>query len=201
MISASQSTDHFQNIRRLSYSNPQSFSEHRNEKQPYERKSVTTNKFLIPKPITYLKETFEGIPNLYSLENLNVQSTDIIDYTLETIVKARFASIDPKQLPEIKRYLSKMETLDNYNPINLLFMLRKTNNYLRDTVQDRKGIVIEIKYFLDEEDDNLDGISIDIYLRVKDAKKLSDVWGYLNENIGSEESGGERIFFNVREKM
>ena len=135
------------------------------------------------------------------MENPNVHSTNIVDYTLETIIKSKFASVNPNSLPQIKSYMFKMQTLKKYNPINLPIMLKKTNNYLQEVAQNRKETVTEIKYFLDEEDEQLDGISINIYLPVKEAKELSDIWDYLNENIDSEENGAERIFFNVRKKM
>lgn len=135
------------------------------------------------------------------MENPNVHSTNIVDYTLETIIKSKFASVNPNSLPQIKSYMFKMQTLKKYNPINLPIMLKKTNNYLQEVAQNRKEIVTEIKYFLDEEDEQLDGISINIYLPVKEAKELLDIWEYLNENIDSEENGAERIFLNVRKKM
>ena len=80
-------------------------------------------------------------------------------------------------------------------------MVEKTNKYLHEVTQYGKEIFTEIEYFLDEEDEKLDGISINIYLPVKDAKEISDIWNYLNENIDSGESGSERIFFNIRKKM
>lgn len=135
------------------------------------------------------------------MENPNVHSTNIVDYTLETIIKSKFASVNPNSLPQIKSYMFKMQTLKKYNPINLPIMLKKTNNYLQEVAQNRKETVTEIKYFLDEEDEQLDGISINIYLPVKEAKELLDIWEYLNENIDSEENGAERIFLNVRKKM
>ena len=209
MVSISQLTNYSPNangsIGSSPYYDPRSNAVQKHQKQPIERKSVissiTDDKFFNPSPATYPREMFEGVPNLNPLENPNVHSTNIVDYTLETIIKSKFASVSPNYLPEIKSYVSKMQTLNNYNPINLLLMLKKTNNYLQDVVQDRKGIVTEIKYFLDEEDEKLDGISINIYLPVKEAKELSDIWDYLNENIDSEENGAERIFFNVRKKM
>ena len=134
------------------------------------------------------------------MENPNVHSTNIVDYTLETIIKSKFASVNPNSLPQIKSYMFKMQTLKKYNPINLPIMLKKTNNYLQEVAQNRKEIVTEIKYFLDEEDEQLDGISINIYLPVKEAKELLDIWEYLNENIDSEENGAERIFLNGSKK-
>ncbi|MHB8371406.1 MAG: hypothetical protein ACYDAO_00120 [Thermoplasmataceae archaeon] len=200
-----QSVDYPSDVRGVSssllYSNQGSSTYQKHEKKPYKRKNVFENRFCTLTPATYPKGRFGTVPNLNSLENSHTPSTNIVDYTIETIIKARFASFNPKNLPEIKSYISKMQALYNYNPMNLLFLLRKTNNYLQEVIKNKKGTEIEVKYFLDEEDEKLNGISINVYLPVKDAEILSDIWDYLNRNVGLEENGADKIFFNVRKKM
>lgn len=54
---------------------------------------------------------------------------------------------------------------------------------------------------MDVGDENLDGISINVYLPIKEAKELSNIWSYLNENVDIEGKGDEKFFFNVRKQM
>ncbi len=172
--------------------------EDRHKRKPYEGKNVIGEKFSIPTSIPI--GPFESFTNSDSIKTSKKSPSNILDNTLEKIVKTKFAFISPSNLPMIKNYISKMQASNNYNPLNLLFMLEKATKYLQETTQYGKEIFTEIEYFLDEEDEKLDGISINIYLPVKDAKEISDIWEYLNENIGSEENGSDRIFFNVRKK-
>lgn len=172
--------------------------EDRHKRKPYEGKNVIGEKFSIPTSIPI--GPFESFTNSDPIKTSKKSPSNILDNTLEKIVKTKFAFISPDNLSLIKNYISKMQATNNYNPINLLLMVEKTNKYLHEVTQYGKEIFTEIEYFLDEEDEKLDGISINIYLPVKDAKEISDIWEYLNENIGSEENGSDRIFFNVRKK-
>lgn len=69
-----------------------------------------------------------------------MHSVNILDSTLETIMNAKYAVFNPKSLPEIREYIANLQKIENYNPINLLSRLKKTNNYLQTVVKDRKKI-------------------------------------------------------------
>lgn len=124
-----------------------------------------------------------------------------VENVMKFIENSQLASFKHSQRDKIKSFFSEMHDNNDYNIFKLVDLLNSIYKVLSEHFGQKKNVKIEFDYYTDNEEPDLNGLSLTVFLSTDDAKMLSDIWEYLNEKLGVEDSLSDKIFFNVKQRF
>lgn len=134
-------------------------------------------------------------------KNKTVRVIDPVENVVKFIENSHLASFKNSQRDKIKSLFNQMHENNGYNVFKLVDLLNEIYRVAGEDYGQKKNVKIEFDYYIDNEEPDLNGLSINIFLPTENAEILSNIWEHLNEKLVVEDFLSDKIFFNVKQRI